>query len=226
MMDVLLCCAAALPTAMRSWQLGLAAASASPSCLLWTDWWACVFAISTNYLMHGFIWYRPAAFAAAAKRSPLRALGAHPVDVFAGLEVVAKLVQAVALAFYLGSAGCLAALTAARSAPMWVWAALGICIACGQGLNFATYRAIGNAGVYYGFKLGKTVPWCHGFPFNTGLRHPQYVGVVLTLGGALAVFLCEELAARGLPQLVVAWAAMYVAMCAVEQSGDNDAKAD
>ena len=34
-------------------------------------------------------------------------------------------------------------------------------------------------------RLGRTVPWCHGFPFNTGLRHPQYLGVVLTLFGAL-----------------------------------------
>ena len=34
-------------------------------------------------------------------------------------------------------------------------------------------------------RLGRTVPWCYGFPFNTGLRHPQYLGVVLTLFGAL-----------------------------------------
>ena len=41
-----------------------------------------------------------------------------------------------------------------------------------------------NATVFYA-RLGRTVPWCYGFPFNTGLRHPQYLGVVLTLFGAL-----------------------------------------
>lgn len=46
------------------------------------------------------------------------------------------------------------------------------------------------------------MPWCHGFPFNTGLRHPQYLGVVLTLYGALPLLMSKELLQLGLPQLV------------------------
>jgi protein-S-isoprenylcysteine O-methyltransferase Ste14 len=40
--------------------------------------------------------------------------------------------------------------------------------------------AIGKVGVYYGTRLGATVPWVEGFPFNV-VRHPQYVGAVLSL---------------------------------------------
>ena len=56
---------------------------------------------------------------------------------------------------------------------IWCCQAGGALIIAGQSLNVAIYRAIGNDGVYYGFKLGRTVPWCSGFPFNFGLRHPQ-----------------------------------------------------
>lgn len=56
-----------------------------------------------------------------------------------------------------------------------------------QWLNVGIFNAIGHAGVYYGFKLGHTVPWVSGFPFNV-VAHPQYVGSVATvLGGAALV---------------------------------------
>ena len=55
-----------------------------------------------------------------------------------------------------------------------------------QALNVGIYRAIGNPGVYYGFKLGHHVPWRTGFPFNV-VSHPQYVGSALTVWGAVAL---------------------------------------
>jgi hypothetical protein len=45
------------------------------------------------------------------------------------------------------------------------------------------FQAIGHAGVYYGFKLGHSIPWATGFPFNV-VSHPQYVGSVATVLGA------------------------------------------
>ena len=95
-------------------------------------------------------------------------------------------------------------------------------VAAGQTLNFAMYATIGNAGVYYGFKLGRPVPWATAFPFNVGLRHPQYVGVVLTILGLATTQLSHATAAAGLPQVAAAWAAMYVVMAAMEEVGDND----
>ena len=58
---------------------------------------------------------------------------------------------------------------------------------CSQALNAAIYAAIGKDGVYYGFKLGRPVPWCTGFPFNLGFRHPQYVGGFCSQLGVLAL---------------------------------------
>ena len=43
----------------------------------------------------------------------------------------------------------------------------------GQLLNMAIYKAIGKNGVYYGYKLGRPVPWCTTFPFNAFTAHPQ-----------------------------------------------------
>ena len=59
-------------------------------------------------------------------------------------------------------------------------------------------------------------------PFNVGLRHPQYVGVVLTILGLATTQLSHATAAAGLPQVAAAWAAMYVVMAAMEEVGDND----
>lgn len=42
--------------------------------------------VSTNYLMHGFIWNYPERFGALCQKAPLKSLGSHPVDVFASLE--------------------------------------------------------------------------------------------------------------------------------------------
>lgn len=60
----------------------------------------------------------------------------------------------------------------------------------GQILNFSVYNAIGFNGVYYGIKFGKKIPWTYAFPYNvTWLKHPQYIGAVLSiLGGFLLAF--------------------------------------
>jgi hypothetical protein len=172
--------------------------------------------------MHALIWHYPSGFTDATKKLPLSSLGSHPVDVFASLEVIAKLVQLVGVLFFLGFSGCSAIWNSWLQTPPWCWLILLLCVAFGQTLNLAMYQAIGDAGVYYGFKLGRQVPWASGFPFNIGLRHPQYVGVVLTLLGGLTVTLCREVAELGWAQLVVVWAGMYAIMSAMEQAGDND----
>lgn len=47
-------------------------------------------------------------------------------------------------------------------------------LAVGAWLQYHVYSKIGPDGVYYGFKLGRSVPWCKDFPFDS-FRHPQYV---------------------------------------------------
>jgi hypothetical protein len=108
----------------------------------------------------------------------------NAVQVFASAEILWKFQQLGCCAVFFGASGRAAAMVAVISAPAWCWIVAAVLIGVGQTLNVAMYSAIGNAGVYYGFKMGHDVPWAYGFPFNVGLRHPQYVGVVLSISGA------------------------------------------
>jgi methylene-fatty-acyl-phospholipid synthase len=56
----------------------------------------------------------------------------------------------------------------------------------GQTLNAAVFYRLGRVGVFYGDRLGYTVPRTTAFPFSL-LRHPQYVGAVLTIWGFFVI---------------------------------------
>ena len=45
-------------------------------------------------------------------------------------------------------------------------------VVAGQILNVSVLVRLGRVGVFYGSRLGETVPWRAGFPFSW-LRHPQ-----------------------------------------------------
>jgi methylene-fatty-acyl-phospholipid synthase len=71
-------------------------------------------------------------------------------------------------------------------APLPVLALGGSLILTGQLLSAAVFRKLGNAGVFYGNRLGHELPWVTGFPFNV-VRHPQYVGTVLSIWGLFLI---------------------------------------
>ena len=58
----------------------------------------------------------------------------------------------------------------------------GLLIGIGQTLNLGVFRRLGRTGVFYGSHFGHEVAWCERFPFSV-LRHPQYVGTVLSIWG-------------------------------------------
>jgi len=65
--------------------------------------------------------------------------------------------------------------------------ALGVALlVLGQVLNASVFVRLGKTGVFYGSRFGQTVPWCSEFPFSV-LRHPQYVGAVLSIWGFFMV---------------------------------------
>lgn len=103
---------------------------------------------------------------------------AEPVNVFANLGIGLKLVQFAAWLSYYLSLGPVSW----KQIPLPALALGPVLILAGQTLNAAIYKAIGKVGVYYGTRLGKTVPWVTGFPFNV-VSHPQYVGTVLCIWG-------------------------------------------
>ncbi len=104
--------------------------------------------------------------------------------------------------------------------PLWQWLAGILLIAFGQALNVGIYRAIGTDGVYYGFKLGKKVPWVNGFPFSV-VPHPQYVGSSLTVWGVTALLASQvppgsalQLSLFGIAGF---WTALYIITGIMEQ---------
>jgi len=58
----------------------------------------------------------------------------------------------------------------------------GILIATGQFLNVSVFYRLGEVGVFYGNRFGYEIPWCSDFPFSI-LKHPQYVGALLSIWG-------------------------------------------
>lgn len=96
-----------------------------------------------------------------------------------------------------------------RAVGLAQWLAALVLFGYGQSLNAGIFKAIGHVGVYYGFKLGHTVPWVNGWPFDT-VSHPQYVGSVLSVWAGVAL-LWGQVAPPLLVVLGLYWTALYVA---------------
>jgi phosphatidyl-N-methylethanolamine N-methyltransferase len=115
---------------------------------------------------------------------PLVARLGTPVDVVRALFLSFKALQgAVFFAWcYVHSQGTLLPL----AAPPWALATGAVLIASGQFLSTSVFYQLGYVGVFYGARLGHTVPWCTSFPFAY-LSHPQYVGTVLSIWGLFLI---------------------------------------
>ena len=203
---------------------GLLGAALDTSAVASPLWLAAGAAVAYSHLLYASVWFSPAAFVRLCARPPLRFVGPHAVAVFSALVAAAKLLQQAGWFALVARAhgGAAAALEAAAGAGAATWALAAALAACGQALNVAIYAAIGKDGVYYGFKLGRPVPWCDGFPFNLGFRHPQYVGGLLTQLGLLALASDERSLHAGLAPLAAWWVLLYVATSVQEALGDND----
>lgn len=59
-------------------------------------------------------------------------------------------------------------------------------IVFGQFLNFSVFFRLGKTGVFYGAQFDYPVPWVSAFPFSF-IRHPQYLGVLLSIWGFFIV---------------------------------------
>ena len=91
-------------------------------------------------------------------------------------------------------------------------------VAATPALVAGIYRAIGKAGVYYGYKFGVAVPWCTGFPFTLGLAHPQYLGSAATAYGCVLLSLTAAHVPGGYGGLAHAQALLYAYMAYVEHN--------
>lgn len=59
-------------------------------------------------------------------------------------------------------------------------------IVFGQILNLSVFYRLGKVGVFYGNRFGHQIPWCQRFPFSW-FKHPQYMGVLLSIWGFFLV---------------------------------------
>lgn len=201
-------------------------ATASLDCAITPFFLLTMLAIASLHILYALIWFSPSSFASVATSFPLRLLGPYPVRVFANLVAIGKAVQQLTVTLWAcshaGADSLESFLRLLQAADFRTWAVAIALLLVGQVLNMGIYVAIGKDGVYYGFKLGRPVPWCTAFPFNLGFRHPQYVGAVISQLGVLAVLASPATVAAGLPQLLAWWLVCYALTSWMEASGDNE----
>jgi phosphatidyl-N-methylethanolamine N-methyltransferase len=89
----------------------------------------------------------------------------------------------------------------------------GALIATGQFLNVSVFYRLGETGVFYGNRFGYDIPWCSEFPFSL-LKHPQYVGTLLSIWGFFMAMRFPHTDWCMLPSLETAY---YIAGAYLEQ---------
>lgn len=155
--------------------------------------------ISLPHILYFFIWTNPARWAALFSQ-----LGLDAVDAMVYAASALKAVQFTAAYLWLWGSGLPGIAGGIGGAAAGV-----LLVSAGQYLNFSVYKLLGRHGVYYGFLLGKEVPWCTQWPYGPSsllpeVPHPQYVGSSLTVAGLAC-------AAGTLPGycLLAFWSALY-----------------
>jgi methylene-fatty-acyl-phospholipid synthase len=135
--------------------------------------------LSLERICYVWIWCYPESFRGFCTR-PAVAFWGDPIAVLQKLFYCFKGIQfAVFFGWcYVHSHGSLSLL----DREPFALAGGGALIVVGQFLNLSVFYRLGKVGVFYGNKLGYTVPWCPRFPFSF-LKHPQYVGTVLSIWG-------------------------------------------
>ena len=169
------------------------------------EFWAAAGATAVERISYAWIWTHADAYKRFCKSVYFVRQMGTPMDILCDLFFLFKFLQIVGLsAWYFQAAPALdlrdlSLLRLVTGVQLFVM---------GQVLNVAIYLAIGKAGVYYGCRLGHPVPWCEGFPFSV-IRHPQYVGVLMTLVGALVLCATEPHAEEGILGLLLFQACTY-----------------
>jgi phosphatidyl-N-methylethanolamine N-methyltransferase len=143
---------------------------------------ACVL-LSIERICYVLVWRAPEVFRLWCAHPAVARVGG-PVDVLQGLFVLFKLLQVAVFAVWCCAFADDALLP--LPAPPAALAVGVLLIASGQALNLSVFGRLGRIGVFYGARFGHEVPWCDGFPFSY-LRHPQYVGTVMTIWGLFLI---------------------------------------
>jgi hypothetical protein len=118
----------------------------------------------TNFWLYPIIWYFPEQFNLITG-SPEQAVKDYKMAVF-------YIKVALVASFYMNGWIELVNLIKSVTTPNIIIPVVYI-FGTAIWIQSMVYNKIGDKGVYYGCKLGFTIPWCSEFPFDT-FRHPQY----------------------------------------------------
>jgi phosphatidyl-N-methylethanolamine N-methyltransferase len=135
--------------------------------------------LSLERICYVWAWRGTGSFLAFCASPAVSGLGEEPVAVLERLFYAFKALQLGVFASWFLVHG---------QGSLWPTAELPQCIlgtlviAVGQTLNLAVFFRLGRTGVFYGNRFGHSLPRCEQFPFSI-LRHPQYVGTVLSIWG-------------------------------------------
>eukprot|EP00878_Enallax_costatus_P008331 GHUV01008709.1.p2 GENE.GHUV01008709.1~~GHUV01008709.1.p2 ORF type:complete len:196 (+),score=8.20 GHUV01008709.1:519-1106(+) len=169
--------------------------------------WVTMPMIALPHFLYAFIWFKPKAW--------MRMFPKNPVDAFATAGLVGKVLQFTTVLLWFSSLHSSGLCLDKSQITLVQFLAFLLLVGYGQSLNVGIFQAIGHDGVYYGFKLGKQIPWVTGWPFDT-VSHPQYVGSVLSIWGMLALVWGQAPAAP-LATLAVYWTSIYIITAVQEQ---------
>lgn len=154
----------------------------------WLIFLGCAGFLSLERISYWYAWHHPEQFRNGGKRGT-SATADDPVDRIYRLFLLFKFIQvAVFLCWCMWFGQTWLPLPIAP-VPMLILGALALLI--GQLLNFSVFRALGKTGVFYGNRFGHSIEWCHGFPFSV-LRHPQYVGTLISIWGFFIIMRYPE----------------------------------
>jgi methylene-fatty-acyl-phospholipid synthase len=142
-------------------------------------WLGSAVLLSLERICYVWIARAPARFRSVCGRTPgLRNL--EPVEAVGAVFIVFKAIQASVFIVWCYAYG--EGVLWPPAAPLLVAAPGALLIAGGQALSASVFYRLGRAGVFYGDRFGRNLPWCRQFPFSV-LAHPQYVGALLTIWG-------------------------------------------
>lgn len=173
------------------------------------------FVLSLPHILYYFIWMKPYLWMRSATKANL-----DPVQRIYHLAVVIKIVQYSAVLYWWYAIleprqlqTALEHISPWSETPFTFWQGLGIpMFLIGQFLNFAAYGAIGINGIYYGYKLGKKIPWCYDWPFGGpwALKNPQYIGCSISIWGAFFFFCSTPHYEAGATNISIFWSLCYL----------------
>lgn len=135
-----------------------------------------LYTISLSHFLYAFVWIFTPQY-----KNITRKMGIIPINFLIVCSYILKGVQFITIAYYLLSLEHFRFNTNERAMIL-----SGGLFTVGQTLNLTVYFKLGNAGVYYGNRLGYETVWVTSFPYNY-LENPQYIGSVLSILSLLFV---------------------------------------